>query len=145
MSDTNVDAEALQRIPFFTGLSPDDADNVLQVGQRVSFQPGAVIVERGEMGDAMYLMLAGTAEVDVGGRFHTLKQGEFFGEMALIAAKKRMATVKAVEPVEALKIPSEAFHAFLLSHPSVAVAMLKALVERLREVEERIDAWMGSG
>jgi CRP-like cAMP-binding protein len=104
-----------------------------------------VIVERGERGDAMYLMLAGTAEVDVGGRFHTLKHGDFFGEMALIAAKKRMATVKAVEPVDALKIPSDDFHEFLLSHATVAVAMLKALVERLREVEERIEAWMGSG
>jgi CRP/FNR family cyclic AMP-dependent transcriptional regulator len=145
MTDTNIDAEALQRIPFFTGLSPEDADSVLQVGRRVSFQPGAVIVERGEMGDAMYLMLAGTAEVDVGGRFHTLKQGDFFGEMALIAAKKRMATVKAVEPVDALKIPSDDFQEFLLSHATVAVAMLKALVERLREVEERIEAWMGSG
>jgi CRP/FNR family transcriptional regulator, cyclic AMP receptor protein len=145
MSDSNAGAQALRRIPFFTGLSPEDADGVLQVGKRVSFQPADTIVERGEMGDAMYLMLAGTAEVDVGGRFHTLKQGDFFGEMALIAAKKRMATVKAVEPVEALRIPAEDFQAFLLSHPTVAVAMLKALVERLREVEERVEAWMGSG
>src|SRR6266536_2743588 len=142
MSETTPESEALQRVPFFAGLSAEDADNVFQVGQRVSFQPGDVIVEKGQMGDAMYLMLAGTAEVDVGGRFHTLKQGDFFGEMALIAAKKRMATVKAVEPVQALKIPNEDFQAFLLSHPTVAVAMLKALVERLREVEERIDAWM---
>jgi CRP/FNR family cyclic AMP-dependent transcriptional regulator len=145
MGDTNVDAEALQRIPFFTGLSPEDADSVLGVGQRATYLSGEVIVERGQMGDAMYLMLAGTAEVDVGGRFHTLKQGDFFGEMALIAAKKRMATVRAVEPVIALMIHAEDFHAFLLDHPSVAVAMLKSLVERLREVEERVDAWMGSG
>jgi hypothetical protein len=32
MTDTNIDAEALQRIPFFTGLSSEDADSVLQVG-----------------------------------------------------------------------------------------------------------------
>ena len=145
MGDSKVDAQALQRIPFFTGLSPDDADSVLQVGQRTSYQSGEIIVERGQIGDAMYLMLAGTAEVDVGGRFHTLTQGDFFGEMALIAAKKRMATVKAVEPVLALKIHADDFQSFLLEHPTVAVAMLKALVERLREVEERVDAWMGSG
>lgn len=145
MSEPNLESEALQRIPFFAGLTPEDVDQVLQVGQRVSFQPGQVMVERGEDGDAAYLMLAGTAEVDVGGRFHTLKRGDFFGEMALIAAKKRMATVKAVEPVQALKIPAEEFTEFLLQHATIAVAMLKALVERLREVEERVDAWMGSG
>jgi CRP-like cAMP-binding protein len=145
VSDPSVDAQALQRIPFFSELSTDEADSVFQVGRQVSFQPGEVIVERGQIGDAMYLMLGGTAEVDVGGRFHTLKQGDFFGEMALIAAKKRMATVKAVEPVRALRIPADEFHAYLLQHAPVAVAMLKAVVERLREVEERVDAWMGSG
>jgi CRP-like cAMP-binding protein len=145
MGDSNVDAEALQRIPFFTGLSSDDAESVLRVGQRSSYQPGEVIVERGQIGDSMYLMLAGTAEVDVGGRFHTLQRGDFFGEMALIASKRRMATVKAVEPVETLRIHADDFHSFLLDHPTIAIAMLKALVERLREVEERVEAWMGSG
>jgi CRP-like cAMP-binding protein len=145
MGEANLQVETLQRIPFFAGLSDQDADSVLRIGMRVSFQPGEAIVERGQQGDAMYLMLAGTAEVDVGGRFHTLQQGDFFGEMALVAAKKRMATVKAVEPVESLKIPADDFQAFLLDHPTIAVAMLKALVERLREVEERIEAWMGSG
>ncbi len=138
-------AEAIRKIPFFSGLSTEDAGKVLEVGQVVSFEPGQAIVERGDAGDAMYLVLTGSAQVDVGGRFHTLKAGDFFGEMALIAAKKRMATVKAVEKVDALKIPADAFQAFLGEHPSVAVAMLRALVDRLREVEERIEAWMGSG
>jgi CRP-like cAMP-binding protein len=57
--------------------------------------------------------------------------------------RKRLATVKAIEPVEALKIPAARFQELLLDHPSLALAMMKTLVERLREVEERIDAWMG--
>ncbi len=92
----------------------------------------------------MYLITAGVAEVDVGGRFHRLGPGEFFGEMALISQGKRMATVKATEAVEALRIPVDAFQSFLLDHPSVAISMMKALVARLREVEQRIDAWMAT-
>jgi CRP-like cAMP-binding protein len=53
-----------------------------------------------------------------------------------------MATVKAVEPAEALRIPAETFRTFLLEHPAVALSMLESLVDRLREVQERIDAWM---
>jgi CRP-like cAMP-binding protein len=64
--------------------------------------------------------------------------------MALVSAGRRMATVKAVEPVEALKIPAEGFQSFLLEHPGVALSMLRAVVDRLREVEQRIDAWMAS-
>jgi CRP-like cAMP-binding protein len=93
----------------------------------------------------MYVILSGSAEVDVGGRYHTLRPGDFFGEMALVSAKRRAATVRAAEPVEALRIPADAFGSFLLDHPAVAVSMLRAVVERLREVQERIDAWMGSG
>jgi CRP-like cAMP-binding protein len=136
---------ALRAIPFFATLADEDLAGVLRVGQTVSFEPGEAIVERGQPGDAMFVVLAGAAEVDVGGRYHRLGAGDFFGEMALITSKRRTATVKAVEPVDALRIPAEGFQAFLLAHPSIAVAMLRAVVERLGEVQARLDAWMGSG
>jgi len=136
--------EALRKAPFFAGLAASDLDGILAVGQPVSFDPGQPIVQQGDAGDGMYIMLSGTAEVDVGGRFHKLTTGNFFGEMALISAGKRMATVKATETVEALKIPADGFQAFLQAHPTVALSMLRAVVERLREVEQRIDAWMAS-
>ena len=144
MSGSTVGAEALRGAPFFAGLSPDDLEGILRVGRPVSFEAGQAMVEQGEPGDGMYIIVAGSAEVDVGGRFHTLTTGHFFGEMALITAGKRMATVKAVEHVEALKIPADEFQSFLLEHPGVALSMLKAIVERLREVEQRLDAWMAS-
>jgi CRP-like cAMP-binding protein len=116
---------------------------VLAVGQRVSFEPGQAIVERGDPGDAMYIVLSGVAEVDVGGRYHRLQRGDFFGEMAVLAGKPREATVKAVEPLEALRIPSDDFQAFLEKNPQIATGMLKSLVERLREVQDRLDTWIG--
>jgi len=136
-------SESLQRIPLFAALSPDDLEGVLQVATRVSYEPGSAVVEQGAPGDAMYVVLSGAAEVDVGGRFHRLGPGDFFGEMALVTSRKRMATVKAVEPLEALRVPADDFRAFLLQHPTVALSMMQGIVERLREVEERIDAWMG--
>ena len=136
--------QALRAIPFFSGLQAHDLSAIVQVGERVTFGPGAAMVEAGDRGDAMFVILSGSAEVDVGGRFHVLKPGDFFGEMALISSKKRTATVKAAEPVEALRVPAEDFKNFLLEHPSVSLAMLEAMVERLREVQNRIDAWIGS-
>lgn len=144
MDDHEIQAKALRGAPFFAELSPEDLDGVLRVGRRASFQPGDTIVGQGDAADGMYIVQSGVAEVDVGGRFHRLGPGDFFGEMALITASRRMATVKAVEPLEAVKIPAEDFRSFLLEHPSVAISMLKALVDRLREVEQRLDAWMAS-
>ena len=144
MSESTVETKALQSAPFFAGLSAADLQGILEVGRPVSFEPGQAIVEQGDVGDGMYIIVSGIAEVDVGGRFHKLTTGNFFGEMALITAGKRMATVKAVDRVESLMIPADAFRSFLLQHPAVALSMLQAIVERLREVEQRIDAWMAS-
>jgi CRP-like cAMP-binding protein len=143
MDETTVGIAALERTPLFAGLDRRDLENVVACGERVSFAPGRPIVERLDKGDAMYVILSGAAEVDVGGRFHRLQRGDFFGEMAVLAGKPREATVKAVEPVEALRIPADGFQAFLLQNPQVALGMLRGLVERLREVQDRLDTWIG--
>jgi CRP-like cAMP-binding protein len=143
MDDVMVGLAALERAPLFAGLDREHLEDVLRVGRRVLFDTGQAIVERGDQGDAMYIMVDGAAEVDVGGRFHRLERGDFFGEMAVLAGKRREATVKAVEPVEVLQIPADEFQAFLVQNPEVALGMLKSLVERLREVQDRLDTWIG--
>jgi CRP-like cAMP-binding protein len=144
MAEPGIQGSALSAVPLFADLPPEDLEAVLDLGSPVSFAPGQPIVEKGQRADGMYVILSGRAEVDVGGRYHSLGPGDFLGEMALLSSKTRMATVKAVEPVEALQIDAQGFQSFLLGRPTVAVAMLKALVERLREVQERIDAWIGT-
>jgi CRP/FNR family cyclic AMP-dependent transcriptional regulator len=143
MDEVTVGRSALERTPLFAGLDRGHLEDVVAVGQRVSYEPGQAIVERGDQGDAMYIVVDGVAEVDIGGRFHRLERGDFFGEMAVLAGKPREATVKAVEPMVVLRIPAEEFQAFLASNPRIAVGMLKSLVERLREVQDRLDTWIG--
>jgi CRP/FNR family cyclic AMP-dependent transcriptional regulator len=143
MDEVTVGLSALERMPLFAGLDRGHLEDVLAVGRRVSFEAGQAIVERGDPGDAMYIVLDGVAEVDVGGRFHRLQRGDFFGEMAVLAGKPREATVKAAEPVAALRIAADDFQTFLAANPEIAVGMLKSLVERLREVQDRLDTWIG--
>lgn len=130
--------------PLFAGVDREDLDELLGAGREVSFSPGEAIFEVGDEADAMFVVLEGEARVDVGGRFHRLERGAFFGEMALLAPDKRMATVRAVQPVRALRIPADAFRALLMERPRIGLAMLKTLAIRLREVEQRMDAWMAS-
>src|SRR6266496_3152244 len=113
MDDRTVELTALQGIPFFAGLDREVLEDILRIGHVGSFDAGQTIVERGDPGDALYIVVRGTARVDVGGRYHDLRPGDFFGEMAVIAGKRRMASVTAIEPVEALRIPADDFQAFL--------------------------------
>jgi CRP/FNR family cyclic AMP-dependent transcriptional regulator len=127
---------------LFADLSAEDVDAIVRVGTPVSFGEGERVFSSGDQGDAMYVITDGEAKVNVGGRFHVMKVGDVFGEMALLAPGKRLATVEAVTALGALRVPAEAFQGFLVDHPRVALSIMKQLVIRLREVEQRIDAWM---
>lgn len=126
------------------GVDRDDIEALLKAGHEVFFAPRESVFEVGEEADAMYVVLDGEAQVDVGGRFHRLTRGAVFGEMALVAPDRRMATVRAVEPLHVLKVSVDNLRSLLLDRPRIGVSLLQILARRLREVEQRIDAWMAS-
>lgn len=140
MDDQALGVSTLQKMPLFAGVNRHDLENIVKLGALTHFEPEESIVERGEPGDAMYVILRGNVQVEAGGRRHELKAGDFFGEMAFLTGRKRAATVKAADQVVALRIGGEEFEGFLLQHSRVAVAALKSLVERLREVQDRIES-----
>ncbi len=137
--EMTTDVEALRRVRFFEELTDDDLGRVAKIGQRRSFAAGEALVERDSDRGGLFVLLSGSARVEVGGAVHDLAPGDFFGEMALLGHTRRSASVTAAEPVEALVIETIYFEPFLIQNPSVAVAILHGVVERLREVQERID------
>lgn len=131
--------EALRKVPFFEDLTPEDLERIATIGQRVSFQQDDPIVARNDVGGGLYILLSGSAMVEAGGKTHRLGPGQFFGEMALLGHRPRSATVTAEGPAEVLAIEATYFRPFLIKNPSVAVTILEGVVERLREVQERIE------
>jgi CRP-like cAMP-binding protein len=131
--------EGLGAIPFFEDLTPEDLERIAAIGHRRSFAAGEAIVARDDVGGGLYVILSGSADVDAGGSSHRLGPGAFFGEMALLGRRPRSATVTAREPVEALTIEATYFRPFLVKNPSLAVTILEGVVERLREVQDRIE------
>jgi CRP/FNR family cyclic AMP-dependent transcriptional regulator len=138
------DVEALRKVRFFEELTDDDLSRVAKVGQRRSYAAGDALVERDSDRGGLFVILSGGAQVEVGGAVHDLASGDFFGEWALLGHTRRSASVTATEPVEALVIETIYFDPFLIQNPSVAVAILHGVVERLREVQDRVDS-AGSG
>lgn len=159
MSGLSRDAEALRRLRFFSELTDEDLMRVANVGRRRTFQPGETLVERGTDSGGLFVILSGRVSVDAGGATHQLGPGDFVGEMALLAGSqrssgtgadffgeraslsrgRRSASVMAIEPVEALVIETIYFDPFLIENPSLAVAILHGVVERLREVQDRME------
>jgi len=131
--------EALRKVPFFEDLTPEDLERIATIGHRMTFATGQSILSKDEVGGGLFVLLSGSATVEAGGKSHRLRPGDFLGEMSLLGHRPRSATVTAEEPVEVLTVEATYFRPFLIKNPSVAVTILEGVVERLREVQERIE------
>ena len=84
------------------------------------FEPGQEIFRQGDVGDRVYIVLGGKAEVLRDGRsLATLARGDYFGEMALLHMATRNATVKCVEPMDVLALPKREFSVLSANLPEL--------------------------
>ena len=112
--------------------------------QKVAFKAGETIIREGDEGDTAFFIVRGTVNVSVGrgDRAQTvgkLETGEVFGEMSLIEPGPRSATIRAATDVECLATSYEDFIAAIEDNPDRAVAFMKTLVRRLRQMNELME------
>jgi CRP-like cAMP-binding protein len=136
---TRAAADALGEIPLFAGLSRRHRQKIAGLGTVEYFPSQSPIVTEGTRGDAAYVLLDGMCEVvrSAGLPGVQLEAGSIVGEMALLDGAPRSATVVTRTEVNALRLGRSPFIALLRSEPSVAIALIAALADRLRESERR--------
>src|SRR4030095_10766294 len=107
--------------------------------QTVQFRARDTIISEGEDGNTAFLIVSGSVEVSVGQEakartVRTLGPGDVFGEMCLIEPGPRSATVKAVTNAECIVTSYDEFIPSMQNDPQRALMFMKALVRRLREI-----------
>lgn len=128
----------LAQVPLFSGLSRRDLQTVARASDEVTVDTGRVLTKEGEVGHEFFLIVEGSCGVRRGTRkVATLGPGQWFGEMAVLAKGPRTATVIAEEPTTLLVLGQREFLGVLDQVPSVAPKLLRALAERVREVENK--------
>lgn len=122
-------------IPLFSQLSMQEFIDVAVVLDRRSMKTGTVIVREGEPGDSLFIV--STGEVDAtreenGGtlKVATFRDGDFFGEMAVLSGEPRTATVTAVKNTELLELSRENLQRIFSKHPEVEAKIRLAYDER---------------
>jgi CRP-like cAMP-binding protein len=104
------------------------------------YAPGQAIVRQGEMGDCMYVVQSGEVEVvqtTPGGgeqRLAILKEGDFFGEMAIFEHEARSATVRAHGEARVLKVDKRTLLRRMKEDPTLAFNLLETLSRRIRKL-----------
>lgn len=149
-SEEQADLEALvRRVPLFEGLDDDRVRALAAVAWVGVVPAGDELIEEGDEvfaeEEGLYLLISGTVEVRRGstdgtdGRLlRTLGPGDYVGEMSLIDAQPRSASVFTTSEVRYLAISRWDFHRLVRNDPDIALRIMATLVERLRGREAEV-------
>jgi NADH dehydrogenase len=92
--------------------------------RREHFVAGEVLFHQGDVGDRIYFVVSGEAEVEVDGRVvATVGEGSVIGEIALVKDTPRSATVRVKSDLDAASVSRDTFHTLVAHFPGVKEAM----------------------
>jgi len=142
------DLEILSNIPLFHELDILELGELAELLMKEKYNAGQVIVNEGDVGDKLYIILKGEVEVfkkvgeDREEILATLKAGDYFGEMSLIDQAPRSASVRAKTEIAALTLAKKDFDILLKASDSMAAKIYRFFAQtisrRLREADEKI-------
>lgn len=128
--------ELLLRVPLFQGLTPLDFRHVAARLVPRTVLAGRTIIRQGKSGTSLFLIARGVVAVLVAvdgepsRRVATLHAGDFFGEIALLTAERRSATVQAVTDCQLYELSRRDVEAAAATMPGVKEALERASRER---------------
>jgi HEAT repeat protein len=129
----------LRKVPMFADLSPADLKHIAEVASEHAYPDGEVVAEQGDPGDEMHIVVAGEIRVMVaadgrpGREVARRTAGEYVGEMAILNAAPRMASLVAAGSVRTLSLDRRAFERILRERPDVSLGVMRVLSDRLRD------------
>jgi CRP/FNR family transcriptional regulator, cyclic AMP receptor protein len=136
LTELRLREQAMGRAPLLASLPKQDLRRLAEVTEVHRYQPETTVVKEGSPGTAFFVLLEGTAKVQVGTRtVARLEAGEFFGEISLLDGGRRMASVVAQTPLLCLKLGASHFLQLLTDQPALAIKVLRGVAGRLRQVE----------
>jgi small-conductance mechanosensitive channel/CRP-like cAMP-binding protein len=133
--------ETLRSMALFRGLTDNEIARLARELKPIPFAPGEALCRQGEEAHSLYIIKRGRVIVQVSGEggareVARLKEGDYFGEMALMTGEPRTATVLAESHVDALRLDKPAFHRLLTERPELAEQVAAALAARRAELEQ---------
>ncbi len=135
----------LRRVPLLSSLNEQQLETLAAGSSRRNYPKGRTIVSEGEPSQSLYILLSGRAKVqrsDSEGKeviLAVLGSGDFFGEMSLIDDSPRSASVITLESCDFMAINKDSFKSMLLQSNEMCMAVMKGLVKRLREADQKIE------
>ncbi|VAW94582.1 hypothetical protein MNBD_GAMMA22-2417 [hydrothermal vent metagenome] len=121
---SRITETALRSVSVFRHLPSDILNSLQECASIVSVPVGGSIVQEGEQGDALYIIIHGTAKVSHAEynrklNLAILQSGEYFGEWSLLTGAPRAATVSALTQVDVVRVECNSFLKFIQENPDI--------------------------
>jgi len=126
----------LRKTDLFSGLSSAEATVLGTFMERHTVGSGELIIRQGEMGDDLFVIQAGQAEVQIKGRagtpvrVNTMGPGDYFGEIALVMGGERTADVIALTPMTLLRLTKDAYTHYLAHLIDIEQQIMRTALSR---------------
>jgi CRP-like cAMP-binding protein len=144
----NSRSSKLRSAYLFRNLAPEELEPFLKVARYRSYSPNEMVIAEEETGEDLFLILSGSVRV-IKGRSQEyeqvigmLREGEFFGEMALIDRMPRSASVYAHEPLKLVIFGHDDLRRIFGENPAVGLKVVTAFAEvlskRLRDTNDKL-------
>jgi len=135
-----ADRDVLRRIALFAELAEEDLDWIAESAEHMDLPAGAILTSEGDPGDALFAIVVG--ELDVVKRSRNaeipiarLGPGEIVGEMAVLEARPRNASVRAFSDACVVRIGRDVVLELVRTRPSAAFSIIRTVTGRLRNTE----------
>ena len=134
----------LSRSPSFRTLKPEALEQVVGVAALQQYAPDETIVRQGEPSDAFFLMLKGTAAIQVDRspdesvEIGRIQPPASFGEVGLLLEESRSATVISLDETLVLRFTRASFGVMFEKIPGFGLSATRGLADRLRRLSGKI-------
>ena len=124
---------SLRSTSLFADVDSEALVDLAAATEEQRYEAGDVVVNAGDPGDALFVIMAGAVEVESNGnRIAKLGLGESFGELALLDGRPRTASVRAATPARLLRLPRATFAEAFQTHPTIGLGLVRGLTRWLR-------------
>jgi CRP-like cAMP-binding protein len=145
LAERTLDA-AMAASPILAPLSARTRQQLATSGALIALEPGGLLCQQGDPGDAMFIILEGEIEIRTSSldgvqvRFASFGQAAVIGEMAALDGGVRSADMVAVRRSTLWRIPRSTLIDALRAEPTAAVALIAELAGRLRVANAAMEA-----
>ena len=135
------DVDALSKVSLFSLMRKRDLKRIARLSRHHSLKKGDVVVHEGDRDGRLFVILTGGVDVIKGmgslkeKHLRQLGPTHYFGEMALLDAHVRTASVVAAEDTELLSLDEWNVREEIARYPLIAIELLQSMARRLRAAE----------